>query len=167
LTRIVAKRTPKTSTLPFGAALLAARLAARVSRAQIAATCGVLPRTVARWEAGENDPDATSRELAILFLDGTGCLPRPLLEQLAESGHAPLWSLGIEPPPGATVAKASVFVPSAASQKVVDDAIREAAEDLAIPAPSLRPVVSRLLEAIARGGVPADAAARMAIVKRR
>ena len=53
------------------------------------------------------------------------------------------------------------------AQKVVDDAVREAAEELSLDPRVLRPVVSRLYEAIAQGGVPPDAAARLAVAPRK
>jgi hypothetical protein len=54
---------------------------------------------------------------------------------------------------------------AAAAQKTVDDAVREAAEELGIAPGTLRPVVARLLEAIAQGDVSAQVAAEMAVTR--
>jgi DNA-binding XRE family transcriptional regulator len=130
----------------------------RISRVELAKELDVLPRTVARWEADQHDPSETIASLIILFFEERGA-PRPLLEELAKAAYIHLLSLGIGPFPKVA------FKPSAASQKVVDDAVREAAEDLGLEPRALRPVVSRLLEAIAQGGIPADAAAKMAVAR--
>jgi transcriptional regulator with XRE-family HTH domain len=143
--------------LSFGAALLAARKAARVTRAELAKEMDLLPRTISRWETGQNVPDSTRRELVIHALYRTGRVPRALLEQLADAAYTRLWMLGIEARPAAP------WVPTPAHAKIVDDAIRQAAEDLGIQARALRPAVSKLLGALARGGIPAGAAAELAL----
>jgi transcriptional regulator with XRE-family HTH domain len=144
--------------------MLAARKAARVTRSEIAHECQVLPRTVARWEDGESDPGLLKRGKVVKALYATGRTPRHLLEALAEQASVTLWQLGLELPPGTKpVAPVSAYVESAAAQKVVDDAVRAAAEDLAIDPRALRPVASRLFEAIAQGEIPAEAAAKMAL----
>jgi transcriptional regulator with XRE-family HTH domain len=153
--------TPTTNDTPatFGAVLLAARTAAKVSRAELAKHLDVLPRTVARWEADENYPGGTIIKLILVFLHETGRLPRPLIDEYAEVGHINLWTLGIDPPP--TVP----FVPTPAHQKAIDDAIREAAEELEIDPRKLRPVAGRLFAALAESGIPADVAAGMAVAR--
>jgi hypothetical protein len=49
------------------------------------------------------------------------------------------------------------------AQTVVDDAVREAAEDLDVTPRALRPILSHLIDRAARAGVPLDAAARMVL----
>ena len=46
---------------------------------------------------------------------------------------------------------------------MVDDAVREAAEDLEVAPQQLRPALSRMLDRIARAGVPIEAATRMVL----
>jgi hypothetical protein len=53
--------------------------------------------------------------------------------------------------------------PSPATTKVLDDAVREAAEELSIDVKTLRPVASRLFEALATYEIPPAAAAQMVL----
>jgi hypothetical protein len=51
----------------------------------------------------------------------------------------------------------------ATAQQTVDDALREMAEELELLPKALRPSLSRMLERLARAGVPMDAASRMVL----
>ena len=155
----MATPTTNDTTRTFGAVLLAARTAAKVTRAELAKGLDVLPRTVARWEADENTPSTTDMQLILHFLHETGRLPRPLLDEYAKVTYLSPWTLGIDPLPEVR------FVPTPAHQKAIDDAIREAAEDLEIEPRTLRPVASRLFAALAKSGIPANAAAGMAVAR--
>jgi transcriptional regulator with XRE-family HTH domain len=149
----------------FGTILVAARTAAGVSRSEIAKECDVEPRTVARWEADENDPSTDAKWLILHLLHESGRAPRPLLEQLADASDIALWQLGIDPPPHAAPAAPppAPVAPSPAARKAIDDAVREAAEDLGVDPRTLRPVLRRLLEAIAATGVGTEDAARLVV----
>ncbi len=145
-------------------ALRAAREALHVDRAIAAKACDVVPRTLSRWEAGASWPPLEDRfTLLRLLID----LPLPELEKLADLAMTTLGAAQttVVPHPDDVVAPASVVLapPSASAQKVLDDALREAAEDLAVHAAALRPVASRLLDAIAKTGGTLDVAARMVI----
>jgi hypothetical protein len=91
---------------------------------------------------------------------------RPLLETLATEAEVDLASIGLGPPPPAAVAPPPVAVAPAipaAAQATVDDALREAAEEIEVAPKLLRPALSRMLDRLARGGVPMDAASRMVL----
>jgi hypothetical protein len=97
-------------------------------------------------------------EKRIALLHAFADIPRPLLEALAKASGVTLASAGIAPvAPPPPVARPPNL------QMIVDDAIREAAEALDLPPRALRPVLGRVLERLADGGVPVAAAARMAL----
>lgn len=137
-----------------------ALLASELPSSRLAKPCEVVPRTVARWLAGETLPNPFQQRNIVHVLHATGRVPRDLLEELASASADTLESLDIvrrAPPPPAPPP-----VPADA-QRIVDDAIREAAEALDVTPRTLRPIVSQLLDALARGAVPVDAGARLAV----
>jgi hypothetical protein len=144
----------------YGALLGQAIALARLRPYEVAKACEVVTRTVARWQAGQTQPNPFQQRNIVFLLHETGRVPRAMLEELASASADDLVSLGLESPP----AKRPVAPPNA--QKVVDDAVREAAEELSLDPKVLRPVVSRLYQAIAEGNVPADAAARLVVAER-
>jgi len=93
----------------------------------------------------------------LLARDRTASAPAD--RRVRERGAHQSLELGIDPPPEIP------FVPTPAHQKAIDDAIREAAEELEIEPRKLRPVASRLFGALARSGVPVEAAAGMAFAR--
>ncbi len=144
----------------YGALLQQAVALARLSPYEIAKACEVVTRTVARWEAGQTQPNPFQQRNIVHLLHKTGRVPRKMLEELALASADDLVSLGLEAPPP----KRSPAPPNA--QKIVDDAVREAAETLSVDPKVLRPVASRLFQAIAEGSVPAEAAAQLAVAER-
>jgi hypothetical protein len=92
---------------------------------------------------------------------------RPLLETLAAESEVDLATIGMgAPPPPVVVASPPVAVAPTippTAQATVDDALREAAEEIEVTPKLLRPALSRMLDRLARGGVPMDAAARMVL----
>lgn len=147
--------------LRFSHLLLLALDATKVRRADIAKACRVLPRTVARWEVGECEPSIPMKTTVILTLHDSHRLPRVLLDKLGEDVGLTAWQLGLAPPPPPD------FTPSPATQKVLDDAVREAAEDLAVDPRALRPVLSRVFAALVHYEIPVGAAAEMVVARRR
>jgi transcriptional regulator with XRE-family HTH domain len=150
----------------FGAALTMAREAARMSKTDIALALSTLPNTVYRWETTKARP---SMEVRIKLLRVLSDAPRDKLQQLADEAEVSLASIGLgaPPPPAANPAvpppaPAPPPIPAGA-QAIVDDAVREAAEELDLAPKALRPVLSRMLDRLARAGVPVDAAARMVL----
>ena len=153
----MAKLTPKKA---YGALLTRAIRMARLDPYEIAKPCQVVTRTVARWQAGETQPNPFQQRNIVHLLHETGRVPRAMLEELALASADDLVSLGLEsPPPKRPAAPLN-------AQKVIDDAVREAAEELSLEPKVLRRVASRLYQAIAEGNVPADAAARLAVAGR-
>ncbi len=144
--------------LTFGAALRRARAVLRLDRATVARACRVGVRTVSRWESDHSWPGLEVRQ-AVLRVHAR--LPSPQLQELAQLAETTLAAAGIHEEPAPAPAPVILFSPSA--QKAIDDAIREAAEDLGVHARELRPVASRFLDALARAGVSAEVGARMAI----
>jgi hypothetical protein len=132
-----------------------------VSRADVAKVCRVLPRTVARWADGDCEPSVQRKTAVIQRLHDSGRLPKALLDKLADDVGLTAWQLGLEPPPPPD------FTPSPATQKVLDDAVREAAEELAVDPRALRPVLSRVFAALVRYEIPVGAAVEMVVARRR
>jgi hypothetical protein len=145
----------------FGHLLLLAMQMTGVTRAQIAHACHVNSRTVARWENAENDPPLQAKTHAIDVLVESGKLDPKLLELLTGNVGLEPWSLGYQAPP------APEFTPSAATRKVLDDAVREAAEELAVDPRVLRPALSKLLRALVQYEIPPGAAAEMVVERLR
>ncbi len=151
------------ATPTFGSAFLRARAVLRIGRGDVAHACRVTMRTVARWEADESWPTLEDRHLLLRLYSK---LPREDLHSMAALAQTTLAAAGIPETPVAAPPSPGPLPPapfSAAAQKVVDDAIREAAEDLGLVARDLRPVASRLFDARARAGVTPEAAARMVL----
>ncbi len=149
----------------FAAALTLAREATRMSKSDIAREIGTYPNTVYRWERHDSRP---SMEVRIRLLQILRDAPRPLLESLAAESEVDLVSIGLTPPappppPVPAVAPAQPAAIPASAQAMVDDALREAAEEIDVTPKLLRPAMSRMLDRLARGGVPIDAAARMVL----
>jgi hypothetical protein len=157
----VARRTNKKPYETYSALLRRALIAARLPDRHLAGPCEVVPRTVARWVAGETLPNPHQQRAIVYLLDEAGLVPRDLLAELAAESNDTLESLGIVPPapPPPPLPPA---VPANA-QRIVDDAIREAAEALDVTPRVLRPILARAFAALAEGKVPADAAARLAV----
>src|SRR5438270_13008248 len=86
----------------FRPLLLLALEATKVPRAAIPKACGVLPRTVARWQDGDCEPGVVAKSIVILTLHESGRLPQNLLEGLARDIGFDPWQLGIGAPPPAT-----------------------------------------------------------------
>lgn len=157
---------PVAKPSPFGEAVLALRTHLRISQREVGQSLGTYSNTVYRWETSTAIPSMEMR-IALLRLFKAG--PRPLLEALATASNVSLESAGI--------AKAEPVVASAAplptappapplpptAQTTVDDAVREAAEEIDVSPKALRPVLSRMLDRLAKSGVPMDAAARMVL----
>jgi hypothetical protein len=152
------KEAPKPPT--FAELLVAALEETGVRRGAIAQACGVVPRTVARWEDGDCEPGLPMKSTVLVTLYDSGRLSTELLEALAHDYGVEPWQLGMGSPPPPD------FTPSPATQKVLDDAVREAAEDLGVDVGALRPVVSKLFAALAQYEIPPGAAAGM-VGKRR
>jgi transcriptional regulator with XRE-family HTH domain len=146
--------------LPFGVALTKAREAAGLSQTQIAAKLGRGPNTVHRWEKRRSIP---SMEVRIALLRLLADAPRSLLEDLADESKVDLASIGMGPPVAEAPSAASTAAIQAGAQTMVDDALREAAEEMNVLPMVARPALSRMLDRLARGGVPIDAAARMVL----
>jgi transcriptional regulator with XRE-family HTH domain len=147
----------------YGVALTKAREAAGLSQTQVAARLRTYPNTVHRWERQQTRPAMGTRIALLRMLESA---PRDLLEDLAEESNVELASIGLAPPAPA-VAAGSPASPSspipATAQTLVDDALREAAEEMNVLPVLARPALSRMLDRLARGGVPIDAAARMVL----
>ncbi len=151
----------------FGVALRRAREAAGLTQSAVARHLHKTALTVHRWEMQNVRPTFEDR---VTLLRTLAKAPRPLLAELATASEVQLDSVLPLPPPPAPVpppvAVASAppaKVMDANAQTVVDDAVREAAEDLELSPRVLRPVLSRFLDRVARASVPMDAAARMVL----
>jgi hypothetical protein len=163
MTRVTASMTTPKETLEpprFHHLFVIALEQTKVPRAVIAKACGVLPRTVKRWEDDDCEPSVPVKHAALLALHESGRLEPDLLEMLAEDIGLSAWQLGLGPPPPPE------FVPTAAAQKVLDDAVREAAEELAVDPRALRPVLRRLFATMTECEIPAHAAVEMVVRKR-
>jgi hypothetical protein len=153
----------------FGEALRHAREAAGLTQAALARHLKKTPVSAHRWETQGVRPPYEARVEILRFLAKA---PRPLLEALADMSDVdldsvlPLPPAPVPVPPAPHVAAAPPLpakVMLANAQTLLDDAVREAAEDLDVSPRVLRPVLSRLLDRAARAGVPVDAAARMVL----
>ena len=153
----------------FGAALTSAREATGMSQTSIASHFDTYPNTVYRWERRRTMPSMEVRMELLKLLEDA---PRPLLEALARESGVDLASIGMGlPPPARPAAPPAAAAPlppapaaiPATAQSMVDDALREAAEEVEVSPKVLRPALSRMLDRLARGGVPIDAAARMVL----
>jgi hypothetical protein len=145
--------------LTFAHLLLIALEETKVSRTEMTKACGVLPRTVARWVDGDAEPDIGKKSIVIHLLHDSGRLRKVLLDKLCENIGLEAWQLNLEPPP------VPEFIRSPATEKVLDDAVREAAEELGVDPRVLRPVLSRLFAALVRYEIPAGAAAEMVVAR--
>jgi transcriptional regulator with XRE-family HTH domain len=154
---------------PFAAALTAARQAAGVTQTQIARELELYPNQVHRWEKQGTFPSMEKRIAVLRMLKGA---PRALLDELARQSDVTLESIGMglpPPPPPSPPAHAAAASPATAppmaanAQATIDDAVREAAEEMDVSPKVLRPALSRMLDRLARTGVPIDAAARMVL----
>jgi transcriptional regulator with XRE-family HTH domain len=162
---------PKTTPLvTFGSAFGRARRALGIQRDTVAGACGVRPRTVSRWENDQNSPSLADRHrLLHVVLDA----PLEQLEELARLAGTTLDAAGIEvlPPDEPTVvalpaaAPAPQALPGPTAQKAIDDAIREAAEELNVRAGDLRAAAGKLLAAIRGTGATLEEATRMVLAR--
>ena len=157
VTNVMATPNLPEGPIPFSLLFLIALEATGVTRNAIARACGVLPRTVARWEDGDVEPLLATKIQIINTLHDSEKLPQDLLERLCKNIGIDAWRLGLAPVPS------TPFTPSPATTKVLDDAVREAAEELSIDVKTLRPVASRLFEALATYEIPPAAAAQMVL----
>jgi DNA-binding XRE family transcriptional regulator len=153
-----------TTPSTFGVALMNAREATGLSQTELAARLRTLPNTVYRWEKRRSKPPMEKR---IALIRALADAPRALLDELADESGVDLLAIGMGPPPPAVPAAVPLVpVPSAitaTTQTMVDDALREAAEEIEVSPKVLRPALSRMLDRLARGGVPIDAASRMVL----
>ncbi len=143
-----------------------------MTQRQLAATVGKRPTQVYRWEQLRVVP---RHEVKVRVLRALAEAPREVLARLAAASDVTLESLGLAPPPAAppppAVAAPTPVAPpvppapklDASAQTVVDDALREAGEEIDVSPRVLRPALSRMLDRMARAGVPMDAAARMVL----
>ncbi len=143
-----------------------------MTQRQLAASVGKRPTQVYRWEQLRVVPRLEVRMGVIRALAEA---PREVLARLAAASDVTLESLGLVPPPPApppppvaTTTPVAPPVPAApkldaSAQTVVDDALREAGEEIDVSPRVLRPALSRMLDRMARAGVPMDAAARMVL----
>jgi hypothetical protein len=143
--------------LRFSHLFLLALDATGVSRSDVARACGVVPRTAARWADGDCEPSVAVKTTIVHRLYDSRRLPKALLDKLCEDIGQAAWQLGLEAPP------APVFTPSPATQKVLDDVVREAAEELSVDPRALRPVLSRVFAELVRYEIPVGAAVGMVV----
>jgi DNA-binding XRE family transcriptional regulator len=146
----------------FGIAMRAARMACGLTQANLARRVGQGNTAIFRWEKGSLLPKLETR---IRVVRALGSAPRPMLERLANAGDVSLAMLGLVPAeaqaaPGSSDSSGSL---GASAQALVDDALREAAEEADVSPKLLRPALSRMLDRLARARVPMDAAARMVL----
>jgi hypothetical protein len=113
---------------------------------------------VERWVLRETTPSLHERLSLLRTLRDA---PLPLLEALARASGTTLEAAGMAPRPAPASPSPRAISPSA--QRTIDDAVRELAEDLDVPASAVRPGLSRFLGSLAEAGVPVDAAARMVL----
>jgi transcriptional regulator with XRE-family HTH domain len=156
----------------FGVALSKARESLGLSQTQIARHFQTYPNTVYRWERTRSIP---SMEMRIELLKLLKNAPREHLEALAAEANVELETIGLGVPPAPSPAPVPPAAPPqptapplpapvpATAQQTVDDALREMAEELELLPKALRPSLSRMLERLARTGVPMDAASRMVL----
>jgi transcriptional regulator with XRE-family HTH domain len=156
----------------FGLAVAAARDAVHLTQRQLAARVGKKPTQVYRWEQLRVVPRLEDRMRVIQALAEA---PHDVLARLAAASDVTLESLGLAPPPPPPPTPVATTTPQVAApqapapkleasvQTVVDDALREAGEEIDVSPRVLRPALSRMLDRIARAGVPIDAAARMVL----
>jgi transcriptional regulator with XRE-family HTH domain len=157
-------------TTTFGEALETARESIGMSKTQLAYAVRVLGNTAYRWEKQGTMP---VMEMRIKILRTLAAAPRALLEALAEESGVTLESIGMAlpppPPPPAPILPTAPASQGAAppvpanAQATIDDAVREAAEEIDVSPKLLRPALSRMLDRLARTGVPLDAASRMVL----
>ncbi len=146
--------------------MTAARESTGMTQTDIAMELKTYPNTVYRWERRNSMPAMEVRVKLLRLLEGA---PRPLLQALASESGVQLASIGMggaaaaAPAVQAAPAPAVVAAIPASAQATVDDALREAAEEIEVSPKVLRPALSRMLDRLARGGVPMDAAARMVL----
>jgi len=141
----------------FGNAMRDARVACGLTRVGLAKRIGNGTTAIYRWEKGTLVPALESR---LRVVNGLKNAPRPMLERLARAADVSL------PPAPVAAAPASQGTPEALGasvQSLVDDALREAAEDADVSPKLLRPALSRMLDRLAKARVPMDAAARMVL----
>jgi transcriptional regulator with XRE-family HTH domain len=161
----------------FGLAVAAARDALHITQRQLAARVGKKPTQVYRWEQLRVVPRLEDR---MRLIQAMAEAPHDVLARLAAASDVTLESLGMapppppppppSPPPATTTPPLVAAAPPAPAPKleasvqtVVDDALREAGEEIDVSPRLLRPALSRMLDRIARAGVPIDAAARMVL----
>ncbi|MGO8996470.1 MAG: helix-turn-helix domain-containing protein [Polyangiaceae bacterium] len=149
----------------FADAFEAVRKSLHLTQRRVAELHGVSPRTVERWVLRETTPPLHER---IKLLRTLRDAPLPLLETLARvsgttldaAGIAPAPHASTPPPPTSLLLHQSI---GASAQRVIDDAVRELADELDLTANTIRPGLSRFLGALAGAGAPVDAAARMVL----
>jgi transcriptional regulator with XRE-family HTH domain len=136
----------------FPSAFAAVRGALGLTQKRVAQLHGVSVRTVERWSLGRTLPSLADRTALLRTLRDA---PRPLLEALAQAS-------------GTTLAAAAPAAPPARAvdPRVVDDAVRELAEDLDVTARALRPALGRFVATLARAEVPLDVVARVVTGRR-
>jgi transcriptional regulator with XRE-family HTH domain len=152
----------------FGIALFQARFALHLTQPQVAARVGKGLTAVHRWEKQGVVPHLEDR---IRVVRALAQAPPAMLKRLADASGVSLESLGLAPrpapaPPPPVLQPPSLSPPTAldpSAQTIVDDALREAAEEIDASPKTLRPALSRMLDRIAKAGVPIDAAARMVL----
>jgi DNA-binding XRE family transcriptional regulator len=150
----------------FAEALTVAREGAHLSKTQLAHALRTYPNSVYRWEKQNVVPSVETR---IEILRALARAPRRQIERLAAHAQVDLASIGMGAPVPAPPVVAQAPAPPvppvipATAQATVDDALREAAEEIDVAPKVLRPALSRMLDRLARAGLPLDAAARMVL----
>jgi transcriptional regulator with XRE-family HTH domain len=154
----------------FGRVLREVRNAVHMTQQQLAAAVSRRSMAVHRWEQLGTVPHLEDR---IRIIQALAAAPRADLERLAVASGTTLRAAGIEEPAPPALPSPVVASPSPApaapaslsplAQGLVDDAVREAAEELETTPQQLRPALSRMLDRIARAGVPIEAATRMVL----
>jgi hypothetical protein len=155
--------TPPTSAA-FAEAFEAVRKSLHLTQRRVAELHGVSPRTVERWVLRETTPPLHER---IKLLRTLRDAPLPLLETLARVSGTTLDAAGIAsqstPPPASLFLSPMPQSIATTAQRVIDDAVRELADELDLTANTIRPALSRFLGALAEVGAPVDAASRMVL----
>jgi transcriptional regulator with XRE-family HTH domain len=151
----------------FAEAFEAVRKSLHLTQRRVAELHGVSPRTVERWVLRETTPPLHER---IKLLRTLRDAPLHLLETLARVSGTTLDAAGIAsapasapPPPSSLFLSPMSQSIGASAQRVIDDAVRELADELDLTANTIRPGLSRFLGALAVVGAPVDAAARMVL----
>lgn len=143
----------------FADALEAVRKSLHLTQRRVAELHGVSPRTVERWVLRETTPPLHERLSLLRTLRDA---PLPLLEKLARASGTTLEAAGMAPAqPSAAAPSITGIGPT--TQRAIDDAVRELADELDVAASTIRPGLSRFLGSLAGAGVPVDAAARMVL----